>query len=64
MATTLLERTRASHEDIERFERAIVKVLLEDAKTVLYPSRLQSLCPLLDSYPYSFYSFSSWILMY
>jgi len=36
MTTTLLERTRASHEDIELFERAIVEVLVEDAKTVWF----------------------------
>jgi splicing factor 3A subunit 3 len=33
MATSLLERTRAAQEDIELFERAIVQVLLDDAKT-------------------------------
>eukprot|EP01121_Diplochlamys_sp_Union-15-3_P021040 TRINITY_DN8401_c0_g1_i1.p1 TRINITY_DN8401_c0_g1~~TRINITY_DN8401_c0_g1_i1.p1 ORF type:complete len:477 (-),score=93.97 TRINITY_DN8401_c0_g1_i1:58-1434(-) len=31
--TSLLERSRALHEDIELFERAIVKVMTEDVKT-------------------------------
>lgn len=34
MSTTLLERTRAAHEDIELYERAIVEALLNDAKSV------------------------------
>ncbi|GFR50687.1 hypothetical protein Agub_g12939 [Astrephomene gubernaculifera] len=33
MAETLLEQTRALHEDVERFERVIVKDLKQDAKS-------------------------------
>jgi len=33
MTSLLLERTRSYHEDIELFERAVVKVMTEDAKT-------------------------------
>jgi len=33
MSTTLLEKTRAAHEDIELFERAAVDALLEDPKS-------------------------------
>lgn len=34
MSTSILERTRAAHEDIELFERAIVEALLTDARNV------------------------------
>lgn len=35
MASTLLELTRTSHEDIERLEQEIVNNLVDDPKTVI-----------------------------
>ena len=36
MAATLIEQTRALHEDIERLEYAASQFLLEDPKNVLF----------------------------
>jgi hypothetical protein len=35
MATSLLEKTRALHEDVERCQRMIVQLRMEEPKTVL-----------------------------
>jgi hypothetical protein len=36
MSTTLLEKTRAAHEDIELFEKAALEAMLEDPKSVRF----------------------------
>lgn len=36
MSTTILEKTRAAHEDIELFEKAALEAMLEDPKSVRY----------------------------
>ena len=34
MSTTILERVRSTHEDIENYERAVINVLNEKCKNV------------------------------
>jgi hypothetical protein len=42
MTSSLLESTRALHEDIELFERAIVQVMLQEPRTVYKSTHVQS----------------------
>lgn len=51
MATSLLEKTRALHEDVERCQRMIVQLRMEEPKTV--PDHDASLLALVVPFSYN-----------